>query len=135
MAAGQTYLSPRIADIVVRTAVRQGDEARAGALVALTRREREVLQLVAEGKLPTRGKAGKRRLKAEAEKALARLVDEVRCGAFPPTDEPDDCTYCDYLNICGDPRQVAAGCRRKLAHPANRTFLKSFRELRGYVEA
>jgi len=50
VAAGQTYLSPRIAEIVVRTAVRQGDEPKPGLLVALTRREREVLQLVAEGR-------------------------------------------------------------------------------------
>jgi DNA-binding NarL/FixJ family response regulator len=47
---GQTYLSPQIAQVVVEGYVRQsGPSAPAGAEV-LTGREREVLQLLAEGK-------------------------------------------------------------------------------------
>lgn len=48
--AHKTYISPSIADVVVRE-LRDGDSAKpADILQSLTRREREVLQLLAEGK-------------------------------------------------------------------------------------
>ena len=46
----QTYLSPTIADIVRRDYVRQGSKADTSVFSILTLREREVLQLLAEGK-------------------------------------------------------------------------------------
>ena len=46
----QTYLSPAIADIVRRDYVRQGPKADTSVFSILTLREREVLQLLAEGK-------------------------------------------------------------------------------------
>ena len=46
----QTYLSPTIADIVRRDYVRQGPKADTSVFSILTLREREVLQLLAEGK-------------------------------------------------------------------------------------
>jgi len=46
----QTYLSPAIADIVRRDYVRQGTKADTSVFSILTLREREVLQLLAEGK-------------------------------------------------------------------------------------
>jgi len=46
----QTYLSPTIADIVRRDYVRQGPKADTSVFSILTLREREVLQLMAEGK-------------------------------------------------------------------------------------
>jgi len=49
VAAGGTYLSPGITGVVVRDYVGRLGEARSEASAALTPREREVLQLVAEG--------------------------------------------------------------------------------------
>jgi DNA-binding NarL/FixJ family response regulator len=51
--AGQTFLSPRIADVVVEDYLRgmnRGTGMAPGVFAALTPREREVLQLLAEGK-------------------------------------------------------------------------------------
>ena len=50
VAAGGRYLSPRIADVVVEDYVKRLSTTSDSPLSALTGREREVLQLVAEGK-------------------------------------------------------------------------------------
>jgi DNA-binding NarL/FixJ family response regulator len=50
VAANKVYLSPRIADVVVEDYVRHLPKAEPSAFAALTPREREVLQLLAEGK-------------------------------------------------------------------------------------
>jgi len=47
--AGQTYLSPAIADIVVQNYVRSTDHEGESVFSVLSQREREVLQLLAEG--------------------------------------------------------------------------------------
>ena len=48
--AGKTYISPAIADVVVDNFVRSSPEEGPSAFSSLTNREREVLQLMAEGK-------------------------------------------------------------------------------------
>jgi DNA-binding NarL/FixJ family response regulator len=48
--SGKAYLSPRITDAVVDDYVRHVPTDRSAAFTSLSRREREVLQLVAEGK-------------------------------------------------------------------------------------
>jgi DNA-binding NarL/FixJ family response regulator len=50
VAAGQTYLSPRIAGVVVEDYLRGKDGAAPTGVSLLTDREREVLQLIAEGR-------------------------------------------------------------------------------------
>jgi DNA-binding NarL/FixJ family response regulator len=50
VAAGGRYLSPRIADVVVSDYVKRLSATAVSPLDALTSREREVIQLVAEGK-------------------------------------------------------------------------------------
>ncbi|MHC4749589.1 MAG: LuxR C-terminal-related transcriptional regulator, partial [Planctomycetota bacterium] len=50
VAAGGRYLSPRIADVVVSDYVKRLSIDADSPLADLTSREREVLQLVAEGK-------------------------------------------------------------------------------------
>ena len=50
VAVGGRYLSPRIADVVVEDYVKRLSSTADSPLAALTGREREVLQLVAEGK-------------------------------------------------------------------------------------
>jgi DNA-binding NarL/FixJ family response regulator len=50
---GKTYVSPAIANVVVDSYIRPGEGDQGGAFSLLTRREREVLQLLAEGK-PTK---------------------------------------------------------------------------------
>jgi len=46
-----------------------------------------------------------------------RLCNVVAAGAFLPTSKPDDCKYCDYLRVCGDPKTTAANAARMLADP------------------
>jgi DNA-binding NarL/FixJ family response regulator len=50
VAGNSTYLSPRITDIVLQDYVRRGPKNEDSALSVLTVREREVLQLLAEGR-------------------------------------------------------------------------------------
>ncbi|OGT83671.1 MAG: DNA-binding response regulator [Gammaproteobacteria bacterium RIFCSPLOWO2_02_FULL_61_13] len=49
VARGETYLSPRVSGAVVEKYLRSGESA-VGPLEALTQRQREILQLIAEGK-------------------------------------------------------------------------------------
>ena len=46
---GNTYLSPKIADVVVKGYLNKALEASSATNVAMTSREREILQLIAEG--------------------------------------------------------------------------------------
>jgi two-component system response regulator NreC len=48
--AGKTYLSPSITDVVVENYVRHSSDDESTAFSVLSQREREVLQLIAEGK-------------------------------------------------------------------------------------
>jgi two-component system, NarL family, response regulator NreC len=50
VAAGKTYLSPSITDVVVEKYVRHSNQKEDSAFSLLSQREREVLQLLAEGK-------------------------------------------------------------------------------------
>ena len=50
VATGQVYLSPRIAGLIVNTCIEAETEPEASPFLLLTPREREVLQLLAEGK-------------------------------------------------------------------------------------
>jgi len=50
VASGKTYLSPSITDVVVENYVRQPNKKESSAFSLLSQREREVLQLMAEGK-------------------------------------------------------------------------------------
>jgi ATP-dependent helicase/nuclease subunit B len=64
---------------------------------------------------------------------VQQLLQTIRQGAFPATDSADDCTYCDYRRICGNPESVAAASKRKLDNPSNQALL-SISELRGRGE-
>lgn len=55
--AGNTYLSPKIADVVVKGYLHKTDDVAPASGVVLTSREREILQLIAEG-LSTKEIAG-----------------------------------------------------------------------------
>jgi two-component system, NarL family, response regulator NreC len=57
VAAGNSYLSPKIADVVVKEYLNRGSQSASAGGAKLTSREREILQLLAEG-LPTREIAG-----------------------------------------------------------------------------
>jgi two-component system response regulator NreC len=50
VAAGKIYLSPSITDVVIENYVRHSDKKEHSAFSLLSQREREVLQLMAEGK-------------------------------------------------------------------------------------
>jgi two-component system, NarL family, response regulator NreC len=49
VSTGNNYLSPRIADVVVKGYLRKTTDSSAGGGAVLTSREREILQLIAEG--------------------------------------------------------------------------------------
>lgn len=44
-----------------------------------------------------------------------RLCGIVGAGAFVATNKKDDCSYCDYLDVCGKPVKTVATANRKLA--------------------
>jgi ATP-dependent helicase/nuclease subunit B len=66
---------------------------------------------------------------SDAPNVLARLRELIARGAFPATNQPDDCEYCDYRPICRDIEAVTAQSAGKLASPVN-NVLQPFRELR-----
>lgn len=70
---------------------------------------------------------------AEGKNVLKNLVGIIRQGIFLPTDNKDDCKYCDYKTVCGDPTAVAASSAQKLGNATNK-MLKPIRELRSHVE-
>ena len=50
---------------------------------------------------------------ASGTELIARLLDGVAAGHFPPTENPGDCRFCDYRAIC----RVAADPSGKDASP------------------
>ena len=59
-------------------------------------------------------------------KHLCALMSE---GVFLPTNEPRDCTYCDYLPVCGDAETVTRQSLCKSMHTGNKV-LEPWRQLR-----
>lgn len=64
----------------------------------------------------------------EGGRVLQLLSRALAAGAFVPTTEAGDCTYCDYRAACGDVVALAAASRRKVAGAG--PALAHFRELR-----
>ena len=56
---------------------------------------------------------------ATLKQVLVALDDTVRAGAFAPV--ADDCSFCDYIDICGPYREMRAA--RKTRRPAARRVL------------
>ena len=88
-AAGQTYLSPAVARTVVEDYLGRSPRRRSSAFVVLTDRERQVLQLLAEGRSAKQHRHGPRRQHQdrrdaprehheEARQAQHRRADQVR---------------------------------------------------------
>jgi ATP-dependent helicase/nuclease subunit B len=67
---------------------------------------------------------------AEGMTVLEHLCQLVAEGAFPATDDADDCRYCDYQAICGDVQRVTGESRQQLDRE-DLVPLQHFRELRG----
>lgn len=60
---------------------------------------------------------------------LQNICDAITAGVFPATTDRADCTYCEYTNVCGDPKFVALEAIRKVRHPSN-SVLQPIRNLR-----
>ncbi len=60
---------------------------------------------------------------------LKQICDLITSGAFLPTTDPRDCTYCDYLSVCGDPDVVTQRSSWKSAQSCN-SMLEPWRSLR-----
>jgi len=67
---------------------------------------------------------------AEGPGVIERLCRIVASGCFLATDDPNDCTFCDYTEVCRDLAAVAAASAKKLAAEGN-DALAPFRDLRG----
>jgi ATP-dependent helicase/nuclease subunit B len=68
------------------------------------------------------------------DEILRRICDLISAGCFVATDNADDCKFCDYLQICGDPRRVAANTMSMVADSSNEV-LRPFGKLRQYDES
>jgi ATP-dependent helicase/nuclease subunit B len=66
----------------------------------------------------------------KGREVLRHLCDIAGAGCFAPTDDEDDCRWCDYALICGDIASQALIMTGKLrgGDPA----LTAMRKLRGY---
>ena len=50
---------------------------------------------------------------------LEKLCQIIQSGAFLPTNDVDDCRFCDYQAVCGDVEAVTAASQRKLDQAAH----------------
>ncbi|MBI2192621.1 MAG: PD-(D/E)XK nuclease family protein [Planctomycetes bacterium] len=66
---------------------------------------------------------------AEGQEIVGHLSQVVRQGVFLPTNEANDCKYCDYKGICGDVVAITRASQGKLLNPRN-TELSPFVQLR-----
>ena len=60
---------------------------------------------------------------------LRCICDLITSGVFVATTDSSDCTYCDYLPVCGDVEAVAQRSLWKSTQPCNEV-LAPWRELR-----
>ena len=60
---------------------------------------------------------------------LERFSQLASMGSFIATNEPEDCKYCDYRKICGNPDETTLCSQQKLSNPFN-TVIRPFAELR-----
>ena len=61
---------------------------------------------------------------------LFDLCSLLREGCFVPTQDRNDCTYCEFAGICGDVEALTAAGRSKMENDAS-AVLAPFRRLRG----
>jgi ATP-dependent helicase/nuclease subunit B len=66
---------------------------------------------------------------SEFKTLMQHMTGWMAAGSFLPTDRRDDCTFCDYVGVCGDVDSSAAASARKLANESN-LDLRYFRGLR-----
>lgn len=72
----------------------------------------------------------------DVTQVVGKLCDIAAAGTFLPTNESKDCSYCDFLEVCGDPAKTARQASRKLAGddgrygPEKETLAKLFAGVR-----
>jgi ATP-dependent helicase/nuclease subunit B len=66
----------------------------------------------------------------EGREVLGHLCDIAGAGCFTPTDDVNDCSWCDYSLVCGDIASQAQAMSAKLA--GGDPNLLAMRKLRGY---
>jgi ATP-dependent helicase/nuclease subunit B len=66
----------------------------------------------------------------EGREVLKHLCDIAGAGCFAPTDDADDCRWCDYALICGDTSSQALTMAGKLS--GHDPAFTAMRKLRGY---
>jgi ATP-dependent helicase/nuclease subunit B len=69
----------------------------------------------------------------EGKRIIQRLCQIVAGGTFLPTDNRDDCRFCDHQSVCGDLVAVTQASKLKLVNHEN-IMLQAIKELRGYVD-
>jgi CRISPR/Cas system-associated exonuclease Cas4 (RecB family) len=63
------------------------------------------------------------------EVTLGTIFDLIHDGCFIATTDPADCEYCDYREICGDPKTTTANVQAKL-QALNLPILTKYQSLR-----
>ncbi len=64
------------------------------------------------------------------DEVLKNICDGISGGVFSATTEPNDCRFCDYQQVCGEPEFVAGESLRKAASSCNEEVLRPIRQLR-----
>ncbi|HYK41605.1 MAG TPA: PD-(D/E)XK nuclease family protein, partial [Thermoanaerobaculia bacterium] len=52
---------------------------------------------------------------AEARRLLDGLFDLIAAGQFPHSPDADDCKFCEFVEVCGNPQRAALQARQKIA--------------------
>ena len=63
------------------------------------------------------------------DQILRNICELIAGGVFLPTTQANDCTFCDYLSVCGDARVVATQSLWKSSQACNK-MLDPWRGLR-----
>jgi PD-(D/E)XK nuclease superfamily len=67
----------------------------------------------------------------QGDSILTSICDMIASGLFPATTAKEDCTCCDYANVCGDTTFISSESLRKSLDPINRLRLSEWIKLRG----
>ncbi len=63
------------------------------------------------------------------DRIVSSLLDLLVAGTFIATDNKNDCSMCDYTQVCGAPEQLVRITKKKMAAQCNE-HLSAWRQLR-----
>jgi ATP-dependent helicase/nuclease subunit B len=66
----------------------------------------------------------------QGEPILRAVCNTIRSGIFPATTNDEDCGYCEYVDVCGEPKLVVIESLLIASDPTNHTLMQDWRQLR-----